>query len=592
MEKDQNPVDSHRRGLLLGAVSAASLLATGCGSPLPAKLREQDSCTRVTSSYLGGPEVAAAWKAPYRYIDAHAHFFNASDVPAHGFIAASAVHRQIHNPTLQKIAGIVAAAVEGLANTALDPLNEMQRLCERTNGVGPQSMEAQTQALDRDIESEQMRNAQNLRDQLRGTDVPALVDGVLRRLRDKVGGQYLRHQRFSEEFLFDSARGVPLLKPSAPAALAGLEDLDVQNMLRAGIYMLGPRHHSLRDYIRRQARYSPDALMAASISAMVDFNYWLRGAGRATNIHDQVLIQEQLALMSGGFLLPVVAYNPWTDIEDGGESSRLVKWAIEHHGCVGVKIYPPIGFYPYGNASLPRPAGRLPTPRDLQALDRTLEKFYGMCEELDVPVMAHGNDSNGRNESENMLAGVAGWSELDRLPNIKRLYVNIGHFGGALNHPDPGGGKDVDWTEQYAQLMQSAGKLKVFGDIGYWDDLYGDKHGKDVRDKLSRVLPLPLPGGQTVADRVMYGSDWFMTAKERDWETYPQRILGELRGLASEDVVRRIMGGNVLECYGLAEGSTRKNRLRLEAYYQQPHRQAPGWMGRVRPLSELRALGA
>lgn len=591
MEKDQNPVDSHRRGFLLGAVSAASVLATGCGSPLPAKLHEQDSCTRGTSSYLGGKEVADAWKAPYRYIDAHAHFFNASDVPAHGFLAGSFMHGRFHNPVLLKIAGGVSAAVEALANTALDPLNEMQLLCQRTVAVDMRS-EQSTGTLDAEIEREKQKNASNLHRQLQSTDVPARVNEMLRQLRETVGAQHLAHQRFSEDLVFDSARGVGLLKDSAPPVPAALKGMDMQNVLRAGTYMLGPRHHSLREYIKLQARHSPDALMSASIGAMVDFNYWLRGAGRATNIHDQVLIQEQLALMSGGFLLPVVAYNPWTDMKEGGESSRLVKWAVEHHGCVGVKIYPPIGFYPFGNGNLERPTHPERTPHDLRALDKTLEKFYGLCEELDVPVMAHGNDSNGRNQSENMLAGTAGWKELDRLPSLQRLYVNIGHFGGALDHPVPGGKPPEDWTMQYAQLMQSAGKLKVFGDIGYWDDLYGETNRESVRAKLRRVLPMPLPGGQTVADRVMYGSDWFMTAKERDWEAYPRRILDELRGIASEDVVQRIMGGNVLECYGLAAGSNRRNRLRLEAYYQQPGRQVPGWMGRVRPLSELRALGA
>ena len=86
---------------------------------------------------------------------------------------------------------------------------------------------------------------------------------------------------------------------------------------------------------------------------MVDFNYWLDCPAKASQMEDQVRIHEQLSVLSRGFFLPVIAYSPWVDIQDKDASITLVEKAIKQHGCVGAKIYPLMGLYPFNNTGLP-----------------------------------------------------------------------------------------------------------------------------------------------------------------------------------------------------------------------------------------------
>ena len=185
--------------------------------------------------------------------------------------------------------------------------------------------------------------------------------------------------------------------------------------------MLVPRHHNLRTYIRRQAEQSPGLLLSGCFFAMVDFNYWLDCTSAASPMRDQVLFQEQLCLLSRGFLMPLVAHNPWVDIKEHEASLKTVEWAIQEHGCVGVKIYPPMGFFPYGNNKIVFNDPDQSRP-NLQELGKRLAALYELCESLEVPVMAHANESNGRNTPEDDIAGPLGWRTADTLlSNVKTL---------------------------------------------------------------------------------------------------------------------------------------------------------------------------
>ena len=141
--------------------------------------------------------------------------------------------------------------------------------------------------------------------------------------------------------------------------------------------------------------------------------------------------------------------------------------AVEKHGFIGVKIYPPNGFLPYGNGS-----NRCPLPRKRppwwngKAIDESLQMLYEWCDQRGVPVMAHANDSMGEDDEHNHLAGVCGWRALDTDPKVRMssLTVNAGHLGGD-------GADRSDWTAQFTTLMKDASRLRLFGDLGYWDQI-------------------------------------------------------------------------------------------------------------------------
>lgn len=573
----ENSIDMGRRSLLLGS---ASLAATGCCTvPAP---RVSGLCLGGTSNYLTGIEAQNAWAKPERYFDAHAHFFNAADVPVAGFLAKSVAH-SVKDDKLRALLIALAPIAELIGKTlALSPKQEVDQLCTAAGASSIMSMQASSASLDRAIENYQGAVGDALFKEIsrRTTDIPTIVTEAVLRVRGiRPNSLLLDRPAFSLEFVQESVRrGSAVIepvsgriRPMVKGALVAEEVrlASIQNAFQFVGFMLSPRHYNLRTYIKRFAKGSTTLPLSGCFSAMVDFNYWLDCPDKASSMRDQVLVQEQMALLSNGFMLPLVAYNPWVDILERDAGLKTVEWAVKEHGCVGVKIYPPMGFYPYGNELNPLSESTEQRP-DLKKLDEKLAQFFAKCQELDVPVMAHANESNGRDFAHDKFAGVKGWGLLDGLPSMKSLYVNAGHFGGATAH---GSG---DWAADFAALMNSAKTLKVYADLGYWDELLDSE---DARNRLRNVLQLPAAAGGTVADRTMYGSDWLMLSQVPGWEGYADGVAEVIRGFdPSGQLAKKVLGGNVLELYGLTKTSTRQNMQRLIAHYSQPGRNLPGWM--------------
>jgi hypothetical protein len=88
------------------------------------------------------------------------------------------------------------------------------------------------------------------------------------------------------------------------------------------------------------------------LGAFVDFDHWLTPLLRTAH-EDQIKLHQLLSQLSGGYMLPLVAYNPWSDVLDNGKTLQRILDALDRRGFVGVKIYPPNGFRPYGNRLVP-----------------------------------------------------------------------------------------------------------------------------------------------------------------------------------------------------------------------------------------------
>ncbi len=443
------------------------------------------------------------------------------------------------------------------------------------------ALKARSASLDAAIEANQRAVGNALFEEIlrRDTRIPAIVNDAVQKTRDiRPESILLDPPGFSRDFVQESVRRGsarvdapsgrirPMFKLGLVTEEASLAS--IQNVFQFVGFMLSPRHHNLRSYIKRFSEGSPGLPLSGCFGAMVDFNYWLDSPAKASTMRDQVLIHEQMALLSNGFLMPLVAYNPWVDIQENDASLKTVEWAVKEHGCVGVKIYPPMGFYPFGNERNPINGSSDPRPHP-RALDEKLIQFFTKCEELDVPVMAHANASNGRDSSHDKLAGVKGWELLDSYPGLKSLYVNAGHFGGAHARDDG------DWTADFVYLMNSAEKLTLYADLGYWDELL---ESQVARDRLRENLLLPV-GQETVADRTMFGTDWLMLSQVPGWEAYPEGVANVIQNYdTSGFAARKILGSNVLQFYGLAQNSKRQNMQRVTAYYTKPGRTLPGWM--------------
>lgn len=579
-----------RRTVLLGGGAAAMSIA-GCAVAPTREVRDGDVCAPGGRAFLATEEVRGAWAKPERYFDAHTHFFNARDLPVAGYLTKSMGHYvQPLQPLIAPLGRILERIGHQHAPTAAEELADLCRMAG-----DPALFAAPGKTLDERIRAHQEGVAESLARALHGGPMQFFLRERSREIastRKALVAPAGKLELDADFILYAMRRGTVHADPRHEAmppgasSLAGLTASERQvdavgGLLAFGAALLGPRHHNVRSFIANFAAKSRELPLSGCFAAMVDFNYWLRQPPSITHMRDQVLLHEQLSLLSGGFVLPLVGYNPWVDMREKGlgegESLETLRWAVKEHGCVGAKIYPPMGFFPYGNTLIHHQLEGITQnrPSNLEELDKRLARFHETCADLGVPVMAHANDTMGRDAEHDRIGGPSGWQATGALMRQrgKTLTVNLGHFGGAEHgtKPDP-----HDWTQPFADMMASSPGLKVYGDIGNWKEML---ENKPVQDALANLLRRPLATpGQTVAHRVMYGTDWHMLAKKRDWPLYAGQMLEIFRKMDLPDgAIAAVFGGNAMDCFGLSPNGPNRKRFR-DDFARRSGGQAPGWM--------------
>jgi predicted TIM-barrel fold metal-dependent hydrolase len=511
-------------------------------------------------------------------VDAHTHLFNATDVHVKGYLTGPVAHNQPER--IRRLLEAAAPLVETLGQVlAISCGQEMEILRNKLDRVRGEprlfSPLHRTQLLEEiDDEREQHRNrvVDELMKRLPGTEFERnlnSLDQEFQRVRQSFGVRAVPvPQPLSQDrarlldAMREGAASSPETRALAQSQKAAVREFDPRGVLAFVYAMVSPRHHNLRAY---QAAYteSEGAFgIDACFASLVDFDYWLDCAETSSSLHDQVLLHEQLAVLSGGYVLPLVPYNPWTDIERRDESFRLVTWAIQERGFVGVKLYPPMGYRPLGNeepinSTKGRPSGA--------RLDEKLRCLYRWCETHDVPLLAHASHSMGRDLAHDALAAPAAWDPV--LTEFPRLKVMAGHFGGAWVTC-----KD-DWPAGYAERMNRVGPGGLYADLAFLDELLdvGSEAAFHYRNVLDQY-PLAL-------DRVLYGTDWHMITQLPDWQAYARRMDAFIRSIARTDVAalrQKVYYENAANLFGLRrDGAT---RARLGAYYARWKVPAPTWM--------------
>lgn len=328
--------DVKRRALVLGSAAAVGLGATGCSSMRPTP-RIPGECKARPLPFLAGPEVLAAWARPERHFDAHTHFFNARDVPVRQYLAKSVAH-DIEDKALRELVIALAPIAEWLGKAAISPKDEFDELCRmpetRTMSAAQQSAE-----LDKTIDDHRERVAEALYREIleRGNRIPQLVDEAVEQARGW-NPMFLSRQpaSFSLDFVRDSLRDGGNSRDSStgrivPQHVSPLSTQESRAMSMRGVlqfvgFMLSRRHHNLRSYIRKFSEGSPSLPLSGCFAAPVDFNYWLDSPAKASNLEDQVRLHSMLSLLSNGFMLPLVPYNPLGGYRRG---RRLWPWRAQ-----------------------------------------------------------------------------------------------------------------------------------------------------------------------------------------------------------------------------------------------------------------------
>lgn len=488
-------------------------------------------------------------------IDVHAHFFNASDVNVKGYVAgpvARTLPTELLRVLARKLAGVLQVLAGSIAPSAAAEYNQLITLPTDYDFLSKDARQRREILLEL-IEKNKEVVTKSLFEEMVRQKVGAIYIQALNEYQIKAGLPKKSDQKFSLELIREAVdTGKRRLEYDQLPEKQQIEasKLDPRGLIEFCYHMLTPRWNSL---IRYQHAYT-DSLNSFSVDAvfgsLVDFDYWLDCIPQSSRM-DQMKLHSLLSSLSGGYMLPIISYNPWTDIKHKDASFQLMKTAIEDYGFIGVKIYPPNGFYPYGNVEIENTTSqRRP---NLKLLDQKLEQMFAWCAQERIPVMAHTAQSMGSDAAADEFGGPVGWQALlNKFTGNSLPVINAGHFGG----DDSGEFGQNNWTSEFGTIFKSDKGKYFYGDVGYWTELENCVH-QDC-EALQRIRKA-LQASDNIADkRIMYGTDWLMSSKEPDWQDYPKKLEQHLDGVLNLD---RFFYKNALECFGLNKGGVQRDKI-------------------------------
>lgn len=535
-------------------------------------------------------------------IDAHCHVFNGSDLQINGFIGQvlakqgglTGIGARAIAPLLQNIAWKVAPSgsterkfLGDLANnlkacSAIEHVKQTETMRGAAYFAGQRELKI---ALNRSSELQEFKGRTNLKQfDFTGDGVSGAQAALILEIEGLPEGL--------EEYKRLRAPGLKMMAHQRSAS--GMVDFVLQNFQY--------RYVSVYDYLGKYDKPGSTRFVDLMLPSMVDYDFWLADGGSPpTNLRSQVEVMETISVVTGGRVHGFVAFDPLREVafELGKarvDSSTLVKEAIEHHGCVGVKLYPPMGFAAYGNGGLPRDFWHrswLPEwtsrPDMGDLLDKAMLKMLKWCAANEVPVMAHTGLSNGPSSDFEALASAKYWALA--LNEVKDLRVSFGHFGdsslGEIGDVALGHARGFH-ALMHESRSESGGH--AYADAGYFVE--GILERPQLMAALQQLYENTLPGQAPLSTRFMYGTDWEMTITEgNDIDSYLEQFVAlfddmerrpAIKSQGVANLANRFFGENAVGWIGLRLGE--RARDRLEKFYAAKSVTPPDWAKKVDEL--------
>ena len=347
------------------------------------------------------------------------------------------------------------------------------------------------------------------------------------------------------------------------------------------------------------------------LASMIDYDWWLNGGSPPrTPLKTQVEVMRLISIATSGRVhgfapfcpLREVAFRAGKTDNDGNptwSSLQFVQDAVLNKGCVGIKLYPPMGFAPYGNSALdlntdgtPRhfwvnpllPAwldGPIVYPPNMGGgsarlgvrMDEVLDELYAWCETNGVPLLAHSAPTNTPDDKYKPLPGETYWVQTlkSRHPQLR---VNFAHLGG------------LDASEGLTPPATSVAFLETLGDSPhtYGDSAYNAAilHQKVNFDERLETLYARYP---VFPSRFVYGTDWSLLLQEGQNKEYLKDFQDEfsrLDGVAAcpaHKASECFFAWNAVDYIGLRK--TDAARLRLTKFYADNHVAQPVWVSKL-----------
>ncbi len=405
-----------------------------------------------------------------------------------------------------------------------------------------------------------------------------------------------------------------------------------------------PRLHNFANWSREYSGVAMDASKVDAtpsngfpqlmVPALLDVDFWLRYEregkkkvrapellAQRSPVADQVEATSRISALNPAMMAPFVGFDPWRQVDDLAHNARsgvtkrktaldVVKDAIETKGFVGVKLYPVMGFRPMGNAEFDS-AGKddEPFPQYLrsnarlaqyadgfgQKLDDAMSALFQFCHDNEVPVMAHCTDSKGAFEAT--FKGETKRSSERSHPKYWRPLLLPGKNGEQAKYPALrlnlahmafGTGEKAgenSWAAGIKELLENC--PNVFGDASYFSEILSEGNAKkhcgalDAFAKTATAYFKQTPGAPfSCFDKVMYGSDWYMPAMQRNFETFLNVIArayfdavakgtGDKR--EQSELARCFLSSNALRFLGIANANSPAHKRYVAFFEDHPH---------------------
>ena len=380
----------------------------------------------ILSSFAYPGNVLWAQSAPphRKFIDIHCHFFNASDLPVRGFVQIVvledyATAQNTNHPVLSAIPlevwkGLAAKLVDFIIKSR-SPTPNQELQCLRRSGAC-RDFRARSAAIASEEESatpratgkrellksiledhyaEQDLSAKSLApaEKTELADTDAFVNFVLSEM--KAAGRTAAD--VSAKSLQNKALRSPVLDQIADFIASGLSTFS--RYFEWG-KVLSDYRNTIADTYEQLYDPGHNNLILAT-PALVDYNFWLDDQSPSA-LQEQIELMSVLSLRRAQPMHCYAPFDPLRQIRQDGAALKLVQNAITRFGFIGVKLYSPMGFRPFGNTdttlTFPPYADRH-EPGFGAHLDQALLDLYQWCHEEDVPILAHTLNSQAAGEN-------------------------------------------------------------------------------------------------------------------------------------------------------------------------------------------------
>ena len=202
---------------------------------------------------------------------------------------------------------------------------------------------------------------------------------------------------------------------------------------------------------------------------------------------------------------------------------EMVKFFHQVYDYKGIKLYPPLGYYPF---------------------NAVLMELYKYCEENNLPIIAHGSPGNpvhfrGSREELYTLLGVDGtdprykkmsylqlcsifthpMNYKEVLPHFPKLNFCIAHIGSSAWNEYLSGDISADnWLSHIIELIHR------------YDNFWTDISFTLSDERYWALFKVMLSSDDKLASRVLFGSDYYMNEvsdNEKEWSIKFRAFIGE-----------------------------------------------------------------